>query len=77
MAELTTEKRNDLPDSDFAIPEKRAYPLTNESHARNALARVAQFGTDAEQAQVRAAVHRKFPNIGREHDASVAATPGK
>lgn len=76
MAELTTKARNDLPDSAFAIPPDR-YPIHDEAHARNALARVAQFGTDAEQAQVRAAVHRRYPNMGAEHDASVAGTPRK
>lgn len=72
---LTTEARADLPKSDFALPGKistgarggkhthGAYPIPDESHARNALARVAQHGTPAEQAQVRRKVHAKFPGI--------------
>jgi hypothetical protein len=62
MAKLTSKTRNALPDSDFAGPD-RSYPIHNESHARNALSRVSEYGTSAEKAQVRAAVHRKFPGI--------------
>lgn len=66
LSELTTRKRKNLPNTTFAIPEKRAYPIPDESHARNALARVAQHGTPEEKARVRAAVKRKFPNIGKK-----------
>jgi hypothetical protein len=65
MAKLTSKKRNALPKSDFAEPSKRAYPLPDASHARNALARVSQHGSESEKAKVRAAVHRKFPGIGQ------------
>lgn len=66
FAELTASSRKKLGKSSFALPEKRAYPIPDESHARNALARVAQHGTPEEQARVRAAVRRKFPNIGKK-----------
>lgn len=59
---LSAASRNALPASDFALPGRR-YPLPDASHGRNALARVAQNGTAAEKAKVRAAVHRKFPGI--------------
>ena len=65
MAKLTTKKRKALKKSQFAEPGKRAYPINDKSHARNALARVSQFGSPAEKAKVRAAVHRKFPDIGQ------------
>jgi len=39
------------------------YPIHDEAHARNALARVSQFGTTDEKAKVRAAVKREFPDI--------------
>ena len=61
---LTTKKRNALPKKEFAEPGKRAYPIQDKSHARNALARVSQHGTPAEKAKVRAAVHKKYPDIG-------------
>lgn len=65
MADLTSKKRNALKGSSFAIPSKRAYPIPDASHARNALARVAQHGSPAEKAQVRRAVARKYPSIGK------------
>lgn len=62
MAELTAKKRNALPDSAFALSGRR-YPIHDEAHARNALARVMQHGTRAEQATVLRKVHAKYPNI--------------
>lgn len=71
MARLTSGERKALPKSDFAVPSKRkggkgGYPIPDASHARNALARVSEFGTSAQKAEVRAKVHRKFPRIGRK-----------
>ena len=42
MAELSTNARNKLPKSKFAEPDKRAYPIEDKPHARNAKARAAQ-----------------------------------
>jgi len=66
MATVTTKKRKSLPTSSFAEPGKRAYPINDPNHARNALSRVSQFGSPAEKATVRAAVHRKYPGIGKK-----------
>jgi hypothetical protein len=66
MAELTTEQRNDLSDSDFAIPQERKYPIHDISHARNALSRVSQHGTPAEQTAVREAVYAKYPELDKK-----------
>lgn len=63
MAKLTTKARSALLKKSFAVPSKKAYPINNASHARNALARVSQFGSPTEKKQVRAAVKKKFPNI--------------
>nr|DAX06403.1 MAG TPA: hypothetical protein [Caudoviricetes sp.] len=41
MAELTTKKRNKLPDSAFAGPD-RSYPVHDKAHAANAKARATQ-----------------------------------
>ena len=62
MATLTAKKRNALPSSAFAGPD-RSFPIHDIAHARNALARVAQHGTPAEQAAVRRKVARKYPQI--------------
>jgi uncharacterized protein DUF6582 len=66
MAELSGKKRKSLPKTSFAEPGKRAYPIHDEAHARNALARVAQHGTPSEKAKVRAAVKKRYPNIGKK-----------
>lgn len=63
MAKLTTKGRKRLKKSSFAVPSKRAYPIHDKSHARNALARVAQHGTPAQKKQVRAAVYKKYPSM--------------
>lgn len=63
MAELSTASRKRLSGSSFAIPERRAYPIHDEAHARNALARVSQHGTTDEKRRVRAAVRRRYPGI--------------
>ncbi|CAN5347212.1 hypothetical protein BH10PSE3_BH10PSE3_11830 [soil metagenome] len=42
MAELQPEKRDKLPDNAFAEPDKRAYPIEDKAHARNAKARASQ-----------------------------------
>lgn len=77
MARLTTKRRKALPKKDFALPgevkkgarggklTRGAYPIPDKAHARNALARVSQHGTPAEKKKVRAAVHRKYPGIGK------------
>lgn len=59
---LTSAQRDALPDEAFALPGRR-YPIHNESHARNALSRVAQHGTPEEKTSVRRAVKARFPHI--------------
>ena len=69
MAKLTAAARTKIPKSSYAIPSKKpesgSYPIPDASHARNALARVSQHGSPSEKAKVRAAVHRKYPGIGK------------
>lgn len=70
MARLSYQERKDLPASEFVFPETRDYPIPDEAHGRDALARVSANGTPEQKAKVRAAVHRKFPDIemeGEEH----------
>lgn len=43
MAKLTAKKRKKLPKSDFALPDKRKYPVNDKSHAANAKGRAAQM----------------------------------
>lgn len=73
---LSARERQSLPRSDFALPGRGegpkgagsgAYPIPDAAHGRAALSRVSANGSPAEKAKVRAAVHRKFPNIGRDN----------
>jgi len=80
-AELSTLARANIPKKEFAIPSKAEgkeekkesgnYPIPDAAHARNALARVSQHGSPSEKAQVRAKVHKQFPEIGKEKESSM------
>lgn len=81
MGILSTAQRKRLPNSDFALPGKGegptgtgagSYPIPDASHARNALARVSQFGSPAEKSAVRAKVAAKFPAIGKKKKKSTS-----
>lgn len=74
FSELTTKKRKALPKAAFALPGRR-YPIHDEAHARNALARVAQHGTPAEQAAVKRAVKRKFPGLAKRSSVIKTSEP--
>jgi len=66
MATLTYKQRKGLKKTSFAIPGERKYPIQDISHARNALARVSQYGTSEEKKKVRAAVYRKYPSLKKK-----------
>lgn len=63
---LTAAARGKIKKKNFALPKDRAYPIEDENHARNALARVSQHGSPEEKKKVRAAVHKKYPKIGND-----------
>lgn len=62
MSALTSKERDKLPADDFVFPSDRSYPIHDENHARDALARSA--GKPEEKA-VRAAVRRRYPGINQ------------
>ena len=66
MGKLDTQERDRLKGDDFALPDRR-YPIETAAHARAALARVDEFGSEEEKDKVREAVHRKYPGIVEEH----------
>lgn len=62
-----------MPRGDFALPGhgegpkgagSGSYPIPDAAHARSALSRASANASPAEQRKIRAAVHRKFPDIG-------------
>ncbi|MDB5921045.1 MAG: hypothetical protein JWR40_5279 [Massilia sp.] len=82
MSKLGHEKRDDIPDRQFAFPEQRKEPLEDASHVRNAIARFnrVQGVTDVERdeawARIRAAA-RKFDVEMGEDDWRELAAGGK
>lgn len=63
MAKLSTADRKSLLSRTFGLPGKRAYPLNDKPHARNALARASQeFNagnlTASQKAQIDAKAHK-------------------
>lgn len=75
MAKLNAKERNALPSSDFVLKKDRKFPIEDKNHARNALARAAHKGGDVEK-KVKAAVHRKFPGIGKMKSTTLGAMMG-
>ena len=65
MAQLTSKGRKRIKAINFALSKKR-YPIHDISHARNALARVAQHGTEAEKKKVKSAVYKKYPSLKKK-----------
>ena len=61
MARLTTAGRKKIAGKNFAGPD-RSYPIEDRSHAANALARSSGKPVAA---RVRAAVERKYPDMGK------------
>lgn len=82
--ELTTEERNRLPDSAFAIESERKYPVptveqlrkagaprpevSGPRHALNAIQRVETDGTPQERIKVRAVINTRYPEVLSAHD---------
>ena len=62
---LSARARKKLPKGDFVFPDEERYPIHDKSHARNALSRVSQHGSQSEKKKVRAAVKRRYPDIGQ------------
>jgi uncharacterized Zn finger protein (UPF0148 family) len=59
-ATLTAATRNALPASSFVFPATKSYPIHDAAHASNALAR---SKGKPEEAAVKAAVKKKYPNL--------------
>ena len=71
---LTSKSRNSLSAGAFVFPDERRYPIHDESHARNALARASG---KSEESKVRAAVHAKYPGIGKTSSVHFCKECGK
>jgi hypothetical protein len=70
-AALATKARGSLPASAFVFPGEKRYPIHDEAHARNALARCSG---KPEEAQVKAAVYKRYPQLKPSGKVQEAAT---
>jgi hypothetical protein len=68
VAKLTTKKRKSLSSKSFVFPKSRKFPIEDKAHARDALSRAAHKGGSVEE-KVKAAVHKKYPGIGKKSSA--------
>jgi hypothetical protein len=79
----TPKPNTPAPAGSYALPHggpggAPAYPINTKARGANALSRVSANGTPAEQAKVRAAVKKKYPDLpSSKGTASPAAKPGK
>lgn len=71
MGTLTAKARHSLPKSAFVFPEREGYPIHDLAHARNALARASG---KPEEAQVKAAVYRRYPELKRTQESAMSQT---
>lgn len=60
LSTLTSAERKALPASAFVFPSKRAYPIHDLAHARDALSR---SSGKPESAAVKAAVYSRYPGL--------------
>lgn len=63
MSRLTTERRKELPEEEFA-GAGRSYPIPDIEHGRKAL-QLDHHASPGERARIEAKVHAKFPSIDR------------
>lgn len=63
MAKLDAAERSKLPTSVFGLPSVRKYPLDTKARGRDALSRASANATPSQQRQIRAKVHRLYPDI--------------
>ena len=68
MAELSAEARKKIPKSKFAEPEKKAYPIEDKAHARNAKARASQAVNAGRMSKAEEAkIDRKADAVLKKH----------
>jgi hypothetical protein len=72
MAKLTYEHRKHMATKEFALPEKKAFPIEDKAHARNAKARASMSYNEGHiSASEKATINRKANRkLGiKEHEA--------
>lgn len=72
MADISTEKRDAMPETQFAWPEQRKYPIHDAAHCRNAAARLAQAVKAGRVSKSTAAkIHKRIVAAGKKFGVEV------
>lgn len=58
-------KRSKMKPSSFAVPGRKAYPVTSVAQARNAIVRVQQHGSASDKRAVYAKVRSRYPALAK------------
>jgi len=67
--EMSQADRDKLPKSAFIFPDRRAWPIHDEAHAKTALAFMAQGkGDSADYPTIKAAIKKRYPNLSEASD---------
>jgi hypothetical protein len=73
MSELSSKKRDELPDEAFAFPKERKAPLTDASHVRSASARFNQVEGVSQEEKEKA--KGRIKKAGKKHGVELSKDP--
>ena len=73
---LTTADRDGLPNSEFALPATRQFPIPDAHHAKLALEQLSRE-TPADQRAIKRAVGKRFPAALKAYEAKHAAAAAR
>jgi hypothetical protein len=74
MAKLSAAQRRKLPAKDFALGKGKE-PINDRSHAEAALTMGMRNKSPEQKARIRAAVHRKYPDLGKSRKTTSSRKP--
>jgi hypothetical protein len=75
---LTYARRKNLPNSAFALPERRELPLIDSEHIRNAAARLSMMRNEGHVTRAEyEAAHRRIVSAGKRHGIHVSESAGE
>jgi ADP-ribose pyrophosphatase YjhB (NUDIX family) len=78
MGDLDAAKRNALPESSFAWPEQRKFPIHDAAHVRNAAARLAQAVKSGRISKSKAGeIHKRIAAAGKRFGVEVSELSGQ
>jgi 8-oxo-dGTP pyrophosphatase MutT (NUDIX family) len=77
LADLPAKKRNALPDSSFAWPEQRKFPVHDAAHVRNAASRLAaEVSAGRISKSTAEKIHRRIVSAGKKFGVDVSSRDG-